>query len=417
MKVRIETERADLFDVSILIAMRVHISGKLAEDEIRAAFDKSVRAYEILGTRVCIERDGSAYYVRNDEISPADFENNRIAFEDNSWKDIILREEKKRFRIDKGEFLKAFVYEMNADGCGILFLMHHLGGDGKSLVYFIETFMKALSGEEPVFSEIRTIPAGNIKGKAALDRLGPAAVIPKVYNKRWNMDDKKKNFAFSDSDIAYKKYWKDRKSVITENVIPPEKVAMIKSKCKEWNIGFTAYITTAFLRRAGKKLDIGFAVDAREEENRCMGNQATGISIKYKYNNDKSFRENALAVQELMDNKLEDPDDRNFILPFMASFEPSLVDAINLEHAGTFKSRTSNRLANILGYLKKTKDLSITNLTRLDIPDVYGDLKVDYFSFIPPVISYGKNIIGFSTLGECCVMTVHRVREISRQAE
>ena len=54
MKVRIETERADLFDVSILIAMRVHISGKLAEDEIRAAFDKAVRAYEILGTRVCI---------------------------------------------------------------------------------------------------------------------------------------------------------------------------------------------------------------------------------------------------------------------------------------------------------------------------------------------------------------------------
>ena len=110
-----------------------------------------------------------------------------------------------------------------------------------------------------------------------------------------------------------------------------------------------------------------------------------------------------------MNKKLEDDGARGFLLPFMAAFEPTLVDAINMEHAKTFNSRTSAKLAGMLGYGKKTKDLSITNLTKLDIPDQYGELKVDYYSFIPPVVSHGRNIIGLSTLGNNTVMTIHRV--------
>ncbi|MBQ7076890.1 MAG: hypothetical protein IJM91_01995 [Lachnospiraceae bacterium] len=66
----------------------------------------------------------------------------------------------------------------------------------------------------------------------------------------------------------------------------------------------------------------------------------------------------------------------------------------------------------MLGYGKKTKNLSVTNLTRLDIPDMYGEFKVDFFSFIPPVVSYGKNIVGVSTLGDCTVIVLHRTKMV-----
>ena len=146
-------------------------------------------------------------------------------------------------------------------------------------------------------------------------------------------------------DKAYETYWKEHESTIDEYIIKPEKVNMMLGKCKEWNIGFTAYITTAFLRWLGRKVDVGYAVDYRKEGNRCMSNQATGISIKYAYNYNKSFKENVEKVQKLMDKKLEDDGARNFLLPFMASFEPTLIDAINMEHAGTFSSKTSKKLA------------------------------------------------------------------------
>ena len=42
-RVYIETERQDLFDVSIIIAMRFHISGNVTESAIRMAFENAVR--------------------------------------------------------------------------------------------------------------------------------------------------------------------------------------------------------------------------------------------------------------------------------------------------------------------------------------------------------------------------------------
>lgn len=431
-RVYIETERQDLFDVSIVIAMRFHISGNVTESAIRMAFENAVRSHEILSTKVVIDAEGKAYYEKPEKENSANkladsdsaSSSNKIFFEVNDWQSIIHREEKKRFKIEEGEFIRGFVYESGSDesgeGASILFMMHHLGGDGKSLVYFIETFMKCLAeeGTKDVL-EMRTIPAGDISDKALKDRVGPLALVPKIYNKKWlkEMDSKeeagknaKRVFTFSDLDEAYDEYWRDRESEIKEYVIAPETMTKVLEKCKEWKIGFTAYFTTAFLRRMARKLDIGYAVDAREDGNKSMGNQATGISIKYAYNYDKSFRKNAEKVQSLMSNKLEDDGARNFILPFMAAFEPTLVDAINLEHAGAFRSKTSKSLANMLGYGKKTKDLSITNLTKLDIPDTYGSLKLDYFSFIPPVVSYGRNIIGLSTLGDCTVLTIHRIK-------
>ena len=423
-RVNIETERQDLFDVSIVIAMRFHISGDTNDEAIRSAFDKAVRTHEILGTKVQIDEAGKAYYEKSEV---AGFDSNRIYFEETDWQSIIHKEEKKRFKIEEGEFLRCFVYDhdntTDVNGVSILLLMHHLGGDGKSLVYFIETFMNYLSGRDyDSVLEMRTIPAGDLSDKALKDRVGPLAALPKIFNKKW-LKDNNIVFTFQDMDDAYEKYWEDRESDIREYVISPEITSKILSRCKEWNIGFTAYITTCFLRRMGRKMDIGFAVNAREDGNRSMGNQATGISIKYAYNYNKSFRQNAEKVQKAMITKLEDEGARNFILPFMAAFEPTLVDAINLEHAGTFNSKTSRKLAEILGYVKKTKDLSITNLTRLDIPDEYlcpvqdtdmateKKLKIDYFSFIPPVVSYGKNIIGISTIGDSTVMTIHRIKK------
>ena len=423
MRYMIETERSDLFDVSIVISMRVHIKGNVNEDGLRSAFEEATKAYEILGCRVVLEEDGTAYYENENfegqkEGNPVTSSNsqkcrnNKIFFKESSWRQILKREEKIRFKIEEGEFLKAFCYEMNEEGCSIIFLMHHLGGDGKSLVYFIESFMKALSGEKLEYSNIRLISAGPLDDKSQRDRLGPLAFVPKSYNKKWNKDERKKSFNYSDMDKAYETYWKEHESTIDEYIIKPEKVNKMLGKCKEWNIGFTAYITTEFLRRLGRKADVGYAVDYRKDGNRCMSNQATGISIKYAYNYNKSFQENAIKVQKLMTKKLEDDQSKEFILPFMASFEPTLVDAINLEHAGSFRSKTSKSLATILGYGKKTKDMSVTNLTKLDIPEEYGEYKLDFFSFIPPVISYGKNILGISTLGDCTVLTLHRIKKV-----
>lgn len=44
----------------------------------------------------------------------------------------------------------------------------------------------------------------------------------------------------------------------------------------------------------------------------------------------------------------------------------------------------------------------------MDIPIQYGKYEIIDFWFVPPVVSYGKNIIGMVTLGDTLNISFHR---------
>lgn len=91
----------------------------------------------------------------------------------------------------------------------------------------------------------------------------------------------------------------------------------------------------------------------------------------------------------------------------MAAFDGTLIDAVNLEYSKSFTSTVSKKLATVLGYGEKTKDLSISNLTTIDIPTRYGEFSIDNVTFVPPVVSYGKNIIGIITSNDKMIISRH----------
>ena len=55
MRYKIETERENLFDVNMTIAMRVRLKTAVQFDMCKRAFDRAVSVYEILNSRVVIE--------------------------------------------------------------------------------------------------------------------------------------------------------------------------------------------------------------------------------------------------------------------------------------------------------------------------------------------------------------------------
>lgn len=157
-------------------------------------------------------------------------------------------------------------------------------------------------------------------------------------------------------------------------------------------------------------MDVGYATDYRRDQNRSMGNQASGISIRYKYDPSKSILENAKEIQKKLDRKLKEQEKGSYILSFVSGFKPTLTDAVNLEHTGMFHNPVSYSLARLMGYVGKTKDYSITNLTVADIPVRYGEYEIVQMLFAGPVVSYGKRIISVVTCNGKTVITRH-VRE------
>ena len=60
-----------------------------------------------------------------------------------------------------------------------------------------------------------------------------------------------------------------------------------------------------------------------------------------------------------------------------------------------------------MNYGKKKKDLSITNLMRDDIRTDYGNFRIRDIAFVPPVVSYGKHLIGIITIDDKMIVTRH----------
>lgn len=394
MRYRIETERVDLFDVNIVITMCVRLRADVPFDKLKSAFDTACSCHEVLCSRIVIEPDGEAYYVDSGKRENC----NSFSRTDHSLEELIYINERCRFRIEEGEFIRGF-----ASKDGIVLMMHHLGGDGKSFLYFIETFMKCLNGEACESVPFRSLDLKNLPDDSKLPCL--YKVLTKHWNKRWSRE--KRIFTFEDMDKAYAKYWKEVKTGITITRYERNEWNGLLESAREIGVSMTALLIADMIKDSNGRTDIGLAVDGRTDGNRSMGNQATGISVEYRYNPKISFEDNARNVHALMNKKLSDNRYRYFVLRFMGALDPALKDALNLEHAGVFRGRISSYLAQLLGYGTKVRDISITNLTRADIPLRYGDYEIGELIFIPPVVSYAKNVYGIVTAGDLMYLTRH----------
>lgn len=395
-RVYISTERADLFDVNMMIAMSIDVKGNIDDEQVVRAFHRAVDAQEIFTMHIVIDEFGNAYY------EPYDSQNNTLTFLDKDIREIIIEQEKIRFRIEEGEFLRVYA-RRTSKGLTFIFLMHHLAGDGKSLCYFIESFMTAMAGLELKYMKMKRLDVDDLPPKSKMPFFYKKYV--KHFNRMWKKE--KRIFTFLDMDESFNQFWSKHKTVIETRIIDEAELLSMKSMCHDNRIGLTSLLIADYLKNTVGKQDIGLAVDGRLDGNRCMGNQATGISIKYKYHRKISLLDNAMKIDKAIKNRLSDLRFKYFILHFMAAFDSSLIDAVNLQYSGAYTSKTSKKLASILGYGKNTKDLSVSNLTVLDIPEKYGELYIDNVSFVPPVISYGKNVIGIATVNNKMIISRH----------
>ncbi len=392
MRYKIETERENLFDVNMTIAMRVRLKTAVQFDMCRRAFDRAVSVYEILNSRVVIEENGDAFYVDCD--SPrSSFTESELSFEE-----LINANEKIRFKIEDGEYIRGY-YSHD----GLVFLMHHLGGDGKSLLFFIETFMKILSGES-----VPKVPFGRL----SVSNLPADSKLPYFYElfiKSWNRKWSKvrRVFTFEDMDRAFNEFWKTHETQTTVTVYDRYALDRIKKESKDAGCSLTSYLISGMLKDMPINVDVGLAVDGRLDDSRLMGNYATGIHVKYRFDQKKSIGENAGKFNDLMRPKLNDPRVRYSVLHIVGGMDPTLIDTLSLESSGGYHSKLTSRFREIMSYGKKKRDLSITNLMKDIIPNKYGKYEIEDIAFVPPVVSYGRNLYGIITVGDHMTVTHH----------
>ncbi|HEX3076636.1 MAG TPA: hypothetical protein VHQ24_07230, partial [Lachnospiraceae bacterium] len=311
-----------------------------------------------------------------------------------------------------GELVRVFILQQG-DGTQILILAHHLAGDGKSIVYLIEDIMNALNGKHILYKEMRLLTTENLPRRSKI----PLIMKPYInyFNSYWKRN--RKVFSFHDIMTVHDIYWKQHKTVLRIEHFSNTELHQLRRKAKEADVRLTSYIIAAFCESKAERITTGLAVDGRVDGNRCMGNQATGITVDYRYRKSLNLTQNARRIQRKIDRKLQNTWKKYFVLKFLGLLDGTLIDAIYMYLSGIYRNHRIARFAKALGYGENSKDFSITNLTKLDIPCQYGSYRIKDFLFVPPIISYGKRLIGIATLGNEMYITYHLNEDSSTDSE
>lgn len=393
---RIDKERLWVFSPVNNIAIKAEIKGNITESQLKAAIKNTINHYEMLNQKVLIDDEGVAYFEKTEipelEIKPITYE----------WKDVVLEQQKIPFHIDKGEMIR-FFYQLTESGVSLIIIVHHIAGDGISFTYFLQDIIKLLSGIELEYKKINMFDMNSLPKESKLRF--PMTFLLKSMNKKW--DKTGKIFGFDDYYSMYQKYWDNREAFIDTYSIENEDYDGICKFSKANKLTINTILTTAFIRAAGEESSVGMAASIREKNNTDMGSFATGISVKYKYDESKDFISNASKVEKLIYNKLNNPSKKYFLLQFMSNIAPTLIDAIYFESCTNYSNKTANTFSKMFGYNGNPEGISITNLTRLPIELKYKDYELTDFICVPPLVLNAKRIIGVASLGKKMVLSFH----------
>lgn len=389
----IVTERPNLFEPNVYITMCVEIAGNICPHKLAAAIGEAYKANEAAMSRIVLEQ-GIAYYEKL-PVSKC-----RVEITDKNWMDLVRENERLPFAIDKGELIRSFVVPGESD-TRIVIMGHHLAGDGKAMIYFIKDIMRAMA-EMPLTYKPLWVLARNSFSKTRLSL--SARLYARYCRHRWKNDV----FTWQDYYNIHNKYWKNFYSDIQCKTLSASETEQIIEKAKQTGCSVNSYLITMFLQKYEKKCEIGIPVSIREKTDETMANLTSGICIKHQYDTKKTFAGNVVQVHGKIRRELQQR--RLSVLYFLTKLPPTLIDAVLLRTYDCYYDSLAARTAKIMSYMgEKTRDLGITNLTKLDIPTLYGTYKIENIIFVPPAVSYSNNIIGILTVNGKMTFAFHNM--------
>ncbi len=410
----IRYERTHLFAPAINIAMSLDIQGDVARAQLESAVGAAVRANGILSCKIALWDNGEAFY---ESLETPVYS---IAATQDSFEEIIARENRAAFDLEHGELVRFYIRKIPG-GATLTVIAHHLAGDGLSIAFLIDGILRSLSGEDLEFKPISLLTAEEMPKDSELG--GSLQFMLRTLNQKWRNSGRV--FNFTDFRRMFEKYWEGRESEIFIHSIEKAQTDALLSAARRHGVTLNTVLTTAILQAAdfpgawkrqinplfgrmfsSGPVDAGMAASIRRDGYAGMGNFATGISILYGYDGGMDFFDNAIAVHRRIYEKLDSEAKKYFLLQFIGSMEPTLIDSAYFSAFDGYKDSSAKTVAKMFGYAGRPKGVSITNLGQLPLAASYGSFAVRSFRFVAPLVPNARRIFGVATHDGALTLTL-----------
>lgn len=315
------------------------------------------------------------YYCRREELRIPFFEKNHSSLWTDDYNDIT--------RCGWNAFheclLKLVVYPSD-EAFEVIFIAHHLLGDGRGILNLVCEFadcyisrIKPRFAEENLISSIDELPKGS--PLSPLNKL-----IIGYANRKWRHEG---------HTVSYENYRLFETEFIaanpvsyTEEIWEPARTAEVLGKCHEQGVSLNDYLVAEMMCKE-KTNRVVAAVDIRKHLSRyragALGNYASATAIEVFGNpEDEDIWKITEAVSKRIKKNVGNPSKLMMILACYLYMEPELIDAAAISVMGEFKSKAGEFIGSlILGY-KSRNGYSVTNLGNVDNSNMVEA------TFIPP---------------------------------
>ncbi len=382
--IKLVTERAHLMCPNMFFGIEFVIEKVFDEASFTSALYDLAQKHPTIGMNVVFDDDNNVFL--NDSfddglsftVSPS-YDRAEV-FEDISKTGWDTRSEK---------LLKVFVSPLN-NSFRVLFVAHHILGDGRAIFMLAEDFASLyLNPQSNVSAIIPTLIT-------TADDLPAESTLP--FMSRVITNDANKKFSKEAKTISYDEYLVFEKKFAEQNSLSykfsSEDVSETVSKCKEAQVSVNDYLL-ARMMKTEKKNTVLIASDIRSKIS-CyvpgtLGNFATAFSVTVK-NTDCDDMELARRIHKEVLKITSTPAKEMLVLSFYLTLNPSLLDVIAASSLSDYPSKAGKFVGdNMFGY-KARSNISITNLGKFENPFISEAF------FIPPASPANKKTRGVLTL-------------------
>lgn len=398
MNNRIQKERIYLFSPTANICVIAGFNRRIEKPELEQAILTAVNHQEILCSRVVVNEDGSAFFEPNESREPVILEEYG-----SDWKDTAAEQEQVPFHLGKGETIR-FFFSQKENGTEFLIISHHIIGDGKSMMIFMDGLMKVLNGEPISFRPLQLMSENDVPKHPQLNPL--MRIILNRTNSKWSKSGK--TFSLDAYEPMFAGYQEKHKTTTLVHTFGEDQLGRLLQAAHENKISLNSMLAAAFAATDSENSGIGIAADMRPEGFQGMGNYATCVSIRPAYDTAKNFLQNAVDIHGAIEAELKNAKNRYFLYEFMNAVPPTLIDSMYFSMAGAYTNPITESFRKMCGYVAQPTGASLTNLTTIKLTEnSEPKYRLQSLFFVPPYIPNVSRVIGASTYRGNLTLTSH----------
>lgn len=400
-RIKLMAERFFLFDPSIYMNVIFTIDGQVPVEKIRAATEKTFTQNQTTMSKAVLDKKGNLFLEEMGKTGCHTYVDGR------DWQQIRREQERIPFRINEGEFLRAFITPKESS-TDVYLMAHHMMADGSGLLILVDDIMNNLAGFSVSYKPTEVMQRKDVIRKGDLSF--KIRMMLRLLNLSWAKE--KRIFTWEDYYQIHETYWKDKSTYFEFTTIEAEELEALKQECKELGITVNSYLVAKIMKDYPDDHILGVPVSLRGSSN-SISNMITSLMLEYRYDTDKSLTENALRAHQILREGIASEPMRYHIPQFVAILDPTLMDAAVAHFVLGFDNEAARKASYIIGYTSKLgTDVGITNLGVLDVKHQYGDYRITNMIGIPPHVSATRRVISVYTYNGKMTITDTKVKKL-----